>query len=196
MKTETAKKSFLSNSRGDALTEVLAVTVAVAIAVGILVTRLRPGGGEAQAIPADVAGAVMTAPDNLGKLKDFALDADESVIFTKKAACKSNVRIVNMSVELWHIERGSWPNEDLSDMGRDRNYFPNGIPKCPLNNTPYRLDPFLHRVAGHEHTEIQNPFAAGSGEKNILDDKKPKKNKKSRKNKSKSKELQDTMNLE
>jgi len=47
------------------------------------------------------------------------------------------------------VEKGAWPANDLSDIGADSNYFPDGTPTCPVSGQPYRLDPTTHRVIGH-----------------------------------------------
>ena len=53
----------------------------------------------------------------------------------KKRACFQNKAIINDQVERWHFEKGYWPADDLSDIGADPAYFPNGIPRCPVKNT-------------------------------------------------------------
>jgi len=83
-------------------------------------------------------------------------DAEKLILFTQKSVCRRNVQTINTMVEFWHVrEDGLWPREDLSDIGRNKDYFPSGVPRCPLDNSPYRLDPVSHRVLGHEHADIQ-----------------------------------------
>ncbi|HOX29422.1 MAG TPA: hypothetical protein PLQ76_09750 [bacterium] len=88
--------------------------------------------------------------------KDVRLDPKKAILVTKKAACKQNVQIIETMVELWAVKHdGQYPAIDLSDIGRDRDYFPRGIPPCPVDGTPYKLDPVSHRIMGHEHTNIK-----------------------------------------
>ena len=71
-----------------------------------------------------------------------------------KRACMQNKAIINEQVERWHFDKGFWPADDLSDIGADPAYVPNGIPRCPVKNTRYKLVPETHRVLFHKHTEI------------------------------------------
>ena len=85
-----------------------------------------------------------------------SIPAEDTVMFTLKTACRLNVMQINKAVERWHLIEGQWPKDDLSDIGRHKDYFPSGIPKCPVDNSRYRLDPDTHRVAGHTHNRIRN----------------------------------------
>ena len=54
---------------------------------------------------------------------------------------------INSAVERWFFTNGTWPANDLSDIGADANYFPEGIPTNPVTPaTPYTLDATTHRV--------------------------------------------------
>ncbi len=68
-------------------------------------------------------------------------------------SCYQNKASVNTSVERWYFDTGSWPLDALTDIGTDVNYFPDGIPVCPVDGTAYAMDPIVgnHRVAGHTH---------------------------------------------
>src|SRR5690242_14884307 len=57
-----------------------------------------------------------------------------------------NKATINASVERWYVEKGSWPAVNLSDIGADTNYFPDGLPTNPVNNTAYTLNATTHRV--------------------------------------------------
>lgn len=70
---------------------------------------------------------------------------------SKSSACYVNKRDVEVQTELWYRNKGSWPAQDLSDIGADRAYFPDGLRSCPLDGTGYVLDAVTHRVTGHEH---------------------------------------------
>jgi general secretion pathway protein G/type IV pilus assembly protein PilA len=53
---------------------------------------------------------------------------------------------INLAVERWYFEKGSWPADNLSDIGKDKAYFPNGLPKNPASGAAYSLDSSTHRV--------------------------------------------------
>ncbi len=57
-----------------------------------------------------------------------------------------NKATINAAVERWYIDKGTWPANNLSNIGADINYFPSGIPTNPTNNAPYTLNPTTHRV--------------------------------------------------
>lgn len=58
----------------------------------------------------------------------------------KENAHKQNLAEINSAVERWYFEKGTYPAKDLSDIGADPNYFPNGIPTNPLTGAKYTLD--------------------------------------------------------
>lgn len=57
-----------------------------------------------------------------------------------------NKATINAAVERWYVEKGSWPANNLSDIGADTNYFPDGIPTNPTNSSAYTLNATTHRV--------------------------------------------------
>jgi len=57
-----------------------------------------------------------------------------------------NKATINAAVERWYIEKGSWPANNLSDIGVDVNYFPDGIPANPTGGAAYSLNAATHRV--------------------------------------------------
>jgi general secretion pathway protein G len=67
----------------------------------------------------------------------------------KVKTCVHNHTEINITVEQYFMNTGTWPANDLSDIGGDLNYFPDGLPTCPVSGAPYRLDPTTHRVIGH-----------------------------------------------
>jgi len=69
----------------------------------------------------------------------------------KITACYKNKRDINASVERWYFNEGSWPLDALTDIGADADYFPDGIPVCPVDGSAYALDATTHRVTGHAH---------------------------------------------
>ena len=59
----------------------------------------------------------------------------------KNTANAHNISVINTQVERWHLEKGTFPATDLSDIGTDSNYFPEGLPDTPFDNgTVYQLD--------------------------------------------------------
>jgi len=70
---------------------------------------------------------------------------------SKSSACYVNKRDIEVQTELWYRNEGSWPAQDLSDIGADPAYFPDGPRQCPVDGTGYVLDGATHRVTGHEH---------------------------------------------
>lgn len=57
-----------------------------------------------------------------------------------------NKATINGAVERWYVEKGSWPANNLSDIGADTNYFPDGIPTNPTDGSAYSLNATTHRV--------------------------------------------------
>ncbi|MCI0332163.1 MAG: type II secretion system GspH family protein [Planctomycetes bacterium] len=57
-----------------------------------------------------------------------------------------NKATINAAVERWYIETGSWPANDLSDIGADIDYFPDGVPTNPVSGAAYTLNATTHRV--------------------------------------------------
>ena len=64
----------------------------------------------------------------------------------KQKVTSHNKATINAAVERWYIEKGSWPASNLSDIGADVNYFPDGIPTNPTNGSAYAIDGTTHRV--------------------------------------------------
>jgi len=53
---------------------------------------------------------------------------------------------INAAVERFYVDNNVWPANDLSDIGVNANYFPDGVPLNPVDNTPYTLNATTHRV--------------------------------------------------
>ncbi|MEQ8211067.1 MAG: type II secretion system protein [Lacipirellulaceae bacterium] len=67
-----------------------------------------------------------------------------------KAACHSYVGDIEIQAEIWNHNTGGWPAANLSDIGTDLNYFPGGLPTCPVDGSTYTIDS-NGRVIGHTH---------------------------------------------
>jgi general secretion pathway protein G len=75
----------------------------------------------------------------------------------KEKTCVHDRTEINITVEQYYIHNGVWPDNDLSNIGADTNYFPDGLPKCPVSGAAYRLDPVTHRVIGHSGPGTHTP---------------------------------------
>ncbi|MFA6450500.1 MAG: hypothetical protein WCX65_13590 [bacterium] len=67
--------------------------------------------------------------------------------------CEIRRYTIDQQVEMYYMDKGEYPKDDLSDIGADNMYFPDGVPACPVDNSKYALDPETHRVAGHREGE-------------------------------------------
>jgi prepilin-type N-terminal cleavage/methylation domain-containing protein len=76
---------------------------------------------------------------------------------TKESTCLHNRAEINITVERYYLHNNAWPANDLSDIGADTDYFPDGLPTCPSTGAAYRLDPATHRVVGHAGPGDHNP---------------------------------------
>ena len=66
---------------------------------------------------------------------------------TAKAKVNShNKATINSAVERWYVEKGTWPANNLSDIGADTNYFPDAVPVNPVSGAAYTLNATTHRV--------------------------------------------------
>jgi type II secretory pathway pseudopilin PulG len=70
---------------------------------------------------------------------------------TKRAACLINQGEIELQVKLWRRNAGSYPAADLSDIGANNSYFPEGLPVCPVDGTAYTIDTTSGLVIGHTH---------------------------------------------
>jgi type II secretory pathway pseudopilin PulG len=75
----------------------------------------------------------------------------------KVKSCLHNHTEINITVEQYYLHTGNWPAIDLSDIAADPNYFPEGLPTCPVSGAQYRLDPVTHRVVGHAGNADHGP---------------------------------------
>jgi hypothetical protein len=69
----------------------------------------------------------------------------------KKNACYVTKEEVNLQVQLWYRNKGTWPANNLSDIAADASYFPEGLRPCPVDGSSYTLDATTHKVSGHTH---------------------------------------------
>ncbi len=77
----------------------------------------------------------------------------------KVQSCEMNRSIINTMVETYYFTEGTWPVVDLSDIKTNDNYFPDGIPTCPVDQTSYYLAPSpKRRVTGHREGDGTHTF--------------------------------------
>lgn len=69
-----------------------------------------------------------------------------SATTAKTKADLQNKAEINSAVERWYFEKGTWPADNLSDIGSDISYFPNGLPANPTDGSAYTLNSTTHRV--------------------------------------------------
>ncbi len=60
---------------------------------------------------------------------------------------RQNITEINNAVERYYFQKSVWPADDLSDIASDNDYFPEGLPTNPIDNSSYQLDKNTHRVA-------------------------------------------------
>jgi type II secretory pathway pseudopilin PulG len=75
----------------------------------------------------------------------------------KDKACYHNRAEINITVERYYLHTGNWPATNLSDIGTDPEYFPDGLPTCPVSGAAYRIDGTTHRVVGHATSADHSP---------------------------------------
>jgi general secretion pathway protein G len=87
----------------------------------------------------------------LGVLAALALARYSQTIESgKREACFVNKAEIELQASLWRRMTGGWPATNLSDIESDVDYFPEGLPSCPVDGTSYTIDTD-GRVVGHIH---------------------------------------------
>jgi prepilin-type N-terminal cleavage/methylation domain-containing protein len=66
-------------------------------------------------------------------------------------SCKVNVDEINTQIEIYKATNDVWPSS-LTDVTQNTDYFPDGPPRCPVDNSLYDddYDTNKHRVI-HSH---------------------------------------------
>lgn len=69
----------------------------------------------------------------------------------KQKTCIYNCGHIHSAVERYRDANGVWPSADLNELDGNLDYFPDGIPTCPVSGAAYTLDIAggLYRVNGH-----------------------------------------------
>ncbi len=118
-----------TNKRGFTIIEVLLVVIIISILAGIVIPRYTI-----------------------------------STIKSKVQACSMNRAVINKQVEAYYFDMARWPALDLNDFYTETNwaainYFPDGLPTCPVNYGNYELSITTYRVSGHAECEVDHTFA-------------------------------------
>lgn len=74
-----------------------------------------------------------------------------SAAFAKEKTCRHNCAHIASAVERYRESTGVWPSADLNEVDGALDYFPDGLPTCPVSGAAYTLDTAgdLYRVNGH-----------------------------------------------
>ncbi|NQV33704.1 MAG: hypothetical protein HQ515_13510 [Phycisphaeraceae bacterium] len=73
-----------------------------------------------------------------------------SAISAKINACAASVDQINKQIEIYHVEKGAWPDE-LGLVVEDPDYFRGGPPVCPFSHEGYVYNTAKKRVEAHSH---------------------------------------------
>lgn len=71
----------------------------------------------------------------------------------KQKTCIYNVGHIHSAVERYRDSTGNWPSANLVELDGVLDWFPDGIPTCPVSGDAYELDTTggLYRVNGHRN---------------------------------------------
>jgi type II secretory pathway pseudopilin PulG len=75
------------------------------------------------------------------RVSHHALDA-------KKKSCLQYKGDLNSAIETYRFEVGT-PPAALNQL--EGTYYPQTVPNCPVDNTPYTIDATAGRILGHNH---------------------------------------------
>jgi general secretion pathway protein G len=71
----------------------------------------------------------------------------ESTDSAKCRSCQHNRAELNAAIERYGVSTGEYPNI-LSDLSGPE-YFPSGVPNCPVSGAAYSMNSTTHRIEGH-----------------------------------------------
>lgn len=69
----------------------------------------------------------------------------------ERRACSMHQGEIELQAQLWRRNHGGFPAANLSDIGSNLDYFPEGVPVCPVDGTAYTIDTTTGRAIGHTH---------------------------------------------
>jgi prepilin-type N-terminal cleavage/methylation domain-containing protein len=70
---------------------------------------------------------------------------------SNRTACELNQGEIELQVKLWRRNNGAYPAADLSNIGANAAYFPEGLPTCPVDGSAYTINTTNGTVNGHTH---------------------------------------------
>lgn len=76
----------------------------------------------------------------------------QSTDTAKCKSCRHNRVELNTAIERYGVTNGSYPS-DLSDLAI-ADYFPQGIPVCPVSGATYSMNSTTHRVDAHTSNTV------------------------------------------
>jgi prepilin-type N-terminal cleavage/methylation domain-containing protein len=76
----------------------------------------------------------------------------QSTDTAKCKACRHNRIELNAAIERYGVTNGGYPS-DLSDLAVP-DYFPQGIPVCPVSGAAYSMNTTTHRVDAHTSNTV------------------------------------------
>jgi len=77
----------------------------------------------------------------------FAISANQA----RSVSCKVQRSNVMVQIATFYLNTGKWPKSDLSDIGANIEYFPEGLPNCPVDGSSYVFDAVKQTITGHGH---------------------------------------------
>lgn len=69
----------------------------------------------------------------------------------KKTTCATRKGDIEVQCQLWLRQKNAVPAANLSDIGANTSYFPDGLPTCPVDGSSYSINTTTVRVNGHAH---------------------------------------------
>lgn len=76
----------------------------------------------------------------------------QSTDSAKCKSCQHNCTELNSAIERYGVSTGAFPN-DLADLAVP-DYFPQGIPVCPVSGGAYSMNSTTHRIDGHTSNTV------------------------------------------
>ena len=74
----------------------------------------------------------------------------QSATTAKATACKTNIDILNSAIEMYRVDTGNYPAY-LPPVTNNPAYFPDGIPKCPVDGSSYGPGLVNNRIDASSH---------------------------------------------
>jgi len=89
----------------------------------------------------------------LGALAAIAIPRiSASAETAKEEACKTNIDVLNSKLELYYANEGAWPTDISSNFLQNTDYFPDGVPECPVDDAAYDSDDYSATTNRFSHS--------------------------------------------